>query len=187
MYHLHSIKEITSDECKTLTKISTCNLSQQFPQTSTHFGHNKIRNLAFTHFQGPSLPEGEDCLGGESTQEGDEGLFISSFLEEALGRDGNLQIKMAHTMQAQEKHDRKCFICQSPDHLMRDHYQGKNGKGPLQPKGPPQNKSAHRWPQPLCLVKQHPTEPLQSEGCAIPKPRPLLLVYQSQKFGQGSN
>ena len=68
---------------------------------------------------GPSLPEDEDHMGGESTQEGDEGLFISSFLEEALGGDGNLQIKMARTMQAQEKHDRKCFICQSPDHLMR--------------------------------------------------------------------
>ena len=91
---------------------------------------------------GPSLPEDEDHLGGESTQEGDEGLFISSFLEEALGGAGNLQIKMAHTMQAQEKQDRKCFICQSLDHLMRDHYQGKNGKGPLQLKGPPQNKSA---------------------------------------------
>ena len=91
---------------------------------------------------GPSLPEDEDHLGGESTQEGEEGLFILSFLEEALGGDGNLQIKMAHTMQAQEKRDRKCFICQSPDHLMRDHYQGKNGMGPLQLKGPLQNKSA---------------------------------------------
>ena len=91
---------------------------------------------------GPSLPEDKDHLGGESTQEGDEGLFIPSFLEEALGGNGNLQIKMAHTMQAQEKHDRKCFICQSPDHLMRDHYQGKNRKGPIQLKGPPQNKSA---------------------------------------------
>ena len=91
---------------------------------------------------GPSLPEDEDRLGGESTQEGDEGLFIPSFLEEALGGDGNLQIKIAHTIQAQGKHDRKCFICQSLDHLMRDHYQGKNGKGPLQLKGPLQNKSA---------------------------------------------
>ena len=79
---------------------------------------------------GPSLPEDKDRLGGESTQEGDEGLFIPSFLEEALDGDGNLQIKMAHTMQAQEKHDWKCFICQSPDHLMRDHYQGKMGRGP---------------------------------------------------------
>ena len=92
---------------------------------------------------GPSPPEDEDHLGGESTQEGEEGLFIPSFLEEALGGDGNLQIKMAHTMQAQEKHDRKCFICQSTDHLMRDHYQEKNGKGPLQLKGPLQNKLAH--------------------------------------------
>ena len=79
----------------------------------------------------------------EPTQEDDEGLFIPSFLEEALGGDGNLQIKMAHTMQAQEKHNRIRFICQSPDHLMRDHYQGKNGNGPLQLKGPPQNKLAH--------------------------------------------
>ena len=91
---------------------------------------------------GPSLPEDEDHLEVELTRKDDEGLFIPSFLEEALGGNGNLQIKMARTMQAQEKHDRKCFICQSQDHLMRDHYQGKNGKGPLQPKGPLHNKSA---------------------------------------------
>ena len=90
----------------------------------------------------PSLPEDDDHLGGEPTQEEDEGLYIPSFLEEALGGDGNLQIKMARTMQAQEKCDRKCFICQSGDHLMKDHYKGKNGMGPLQPKGPPQNKLA---------------------------------------------
>ena len=82
---------------------------------------------------GPCLPEDKDHLGRESAQEGDEGLYIPSFLEEALGGDCNLQIKMARTMQAQEKRDRKCFICQSADHLMKDHYQEKNGKGPLQP------------------------------------------------------
>ena len=92
--------------------------------------------------QGPSLPEDDDHLEGEPTQEEDEGLYIPSFLEEALGGDGNLQIKMAHTMQAQERHDKKCFICQSGDHLMKDHYKEKNGVGSLQPKGPPQNKSA---------------------------------------------
>ena len=92
--------------------------------------------------QGPSIPEDDDHLGGEPIQEEDEGLYILSFLEEALGGDCNLQIKMACTMQAQEKRDRKCFICQSGDHLMKDHYKGKNGMGPLQLKGPPQNKSA---------------------------------------------
>ena len=92
--------------------------------------------------QEPSLPEDRDPSEVEPAQE-EDGLYISSFLEEALGGDGNLQIKMACTMQAQEKCDKKCFICQSGDHLMKDHYKGKNGAGPLQPKGPPQNKSAH--------------------------------------------
>ena len=91
--------------------------------------------------QEPSLPEDDDHLGGEPTQEEDEALYIPSFLEEALGGDGNLQIKMAHTMQAQERCDKKCFICQLGDHLIKDHYKEKNGAGPLQ--GPPQNKSAH--------------------------------------------
>ena len=54
----------------------------------------------------------DDHLEGEPIQEEDEGLYIPSFLEDALGGDGNLQIKMARTMQAQERHDKKCFICQ---------------------------------------------------------------------------
>ena len=92
--------------------------------------------------QEPSLPEEDNHLEVEPTQEGDEGLYIPSFLEDALGGDGNLQIKMARTIQAQERHDKKCFICQSGDHLMTDHYKGKNRVGPLQLKGPPQNKLA---------------------------------------------
>ena len=90
--------------------------------------------------QGPSLPKDDDHLEGEPIQEEDEGLYIPSFLEEALGGDGNLQIKMACTIQAQKRCDKKCFICQSGDHLMKDHYKEKNGTGPLQPKEPLQNK-----------------------------------------------
>ena len=92
--------------------------------------------------QEPSPPEDNDHLEVEPTQEEDEGLYIPSFLEEALGGDGNLQIKMARTIQAQERHNKKCFLCQSGDHLMKDHYKVKNGVGPLQLKGPPQNKLA---------------------------------------------
>ena len=47
--------------------------------------------------QEPSLPEDDDHLEVEPTQEENEGLYIPSFLEEALGGDGNLQIKMART------------------------------------------------------------------------------------------
>ena len=111
---------------------------------------------------GPTLPDEEDHHEVWTNQEDDEGLFIPSFLEEAVGGNGNLQIKMARTMQAQEKQERRCFICQSPDHLMRDHYQGKNGKGPLQPKGPPQNKSARK------TAKASPPGQATSQG-ATPK------------------
>ena len=119
---------------------------------------------------GPSLPEDKDHLGGESAQEGDEGLYIPSLLEEALGGDCNLQIKMACTMQAQEKGDRKCFICQSADHLMKDHCQGKMGWGPYSQRGLPKTSQLVRWPKPLCPVEQCLREPLQSEGHTLPKP-----------------
>ena len=44
MFVLFTLLKLTLDECKTLTKISTRNLSQQFPQISARFGHDKIRN-----------------------------------------------------------------------------------------------------------------------------------------------
>ena len=130
-----------------------CNKCLEGKSTSLHVGHQKAaaqtsgykphfhKTTAFTASvkgsldlalseQGPSLPEDDDHLEGEPIQEEDEGLYIPSFLEEALGGDGNLQIKMAHTMQAQERCDKKCFICQSGDHLMKDHYKEKMGQGP---------------------------------------------------------
>ena len=112
--------------------------------------------------QESSLLDDHDHLEVELTQEEDEGLYIPSFLEEALGGNCNLQIKMARIMQAQEKCDRKCFICQSGDHLMKDHYKGKNGAGPLQLKGPPQNKSACK------MAKASPPGQTMSQG-APPK------------------
>ena len=133
--------------------------------------------------QGPSLPEDDDHLEGEPTQEEDEGLYIPSFLEEALGGDGNLQIKMAHTIQAQERHDKKCFICQSGDHLMKDHYKVKMGWGPYSRRGLPKTSQLGRWPKPLCQVEQCLREPLQSKGCALSKSGPLLSVHRPQELG----
>ena len=46
----------------------------------------------------PSPQEGADAYGNESSQEDDEGLFIPSYLEEALPDDPVLQVKMAHAM-----------------------------------------------------------------------------------------
>ena len=92
----------------------------------------------------PSPQEGTDAYGNESSQEDDEGLYIPSYLEEVIPDDPVLQVKMARAIRAQEVETQRCFTCGQPGHLQRDHwkYEEKNGNGPLQPKGPPQNKSA---------------------------------------------
>ena len=98
---------------------------------------------------GPGRPEsspqeGADAYGNESSQDDEEGLYIPSYLEEAIPDDPVLQVKMACAMRAQEVETWRCFTCNQPGHLQRDHwkYEEKNGNGPLQLKGPPQNKPA---------------------------------------------
>ena len=48
--------------------------------------------------QESSSQEEADPFGAESSHEDDEGLFIPSYLEEALPNDPTLQVKMAHAM-----------------------------------------------------------------------------------------
>ena len=136
---------------------------------------------------GPSLPEDKDHPEMEPTQEDEEGLFIPSFLEEALGGDGNLQIKMAHTMQALERQERRCFICQSRTILWGTITKEKMGRGPSSRRGLRKTNQLVRWPRPLCPVEQRLKEPLQSEECSLSKPKPLLSIHWAQKFGRGSN
>ena len=94
-----------------------------------------------------SSPQEEaDAYGNKPSQDDNEGLYIPSYLEEAIPDDPILKVKMAHAMRAQEVETWRCFTCGQPGHLQRDHwkYEEKNGNGPLQPKGPPLNKSAHK-------------------------------------------
>ena len=111
-----------------------------------------------------SSQEGADPFGAESSQEDDEGLFIPSYLEEALPDDPVLQVRMARAMRAQEVEMRRCFTCNQQGHLQRDYwrYEEKNGNGPLQLKGPPLNKSAQE------RVKSKPPPPGRNVSQANP-------------------
>ena len=81
---------------------------------------------------------------GESrdTTEGPGRLFLPDFLGEASDNDWGLHVRLARAMQAEEQCQRYCFLCQSPDHLMRDCPTAKNGQRPLKSRGPAKNNSA---------------------------------------------
>ena len=118
---------------------------------TTAFAAAIVESEDDAHRHQESSPQEEaDSFGAESSQEDDEELFIPSYLEEALPDDPTLQVKMARAMRAQEMETRRCFTCNKPGHLQKDHwkYEEKNGTGPLQPKGPPQNKLTQEWVKP---------------------------------------
>ena len=112
------------------------------------------------HPQGSSLYEDSDSHEVEPPPKEDEDLYIPSYLEEAIPDDPALQVKVARALQVQEMNSRRCFTCNRPGHLTRDHqeWEEKNGIRPLQLKGPTPNRAASekarpkpsqpRWPGP---------------------------------------
>ena len=90
-------------------------------------------------------PPGEDSDSHEvgPPLKENEGLYIPSYLEEAIPDDPVLQVKVAHALRVQEMNTRKCFTCNRPGHLVRDHqeWEEKNGIRPLPAQGPTPNQS----------------------------------------------
>ena len=107
------------------------------------------------HPQGPSPYEDTDPQEVKPSHKEDEGLYIPSYLEEAIPDDPVLQVKVARALQVQEMNSRRCFTCNRPGHLTRDHqeWEEKNGIRPLQSKGPTLNKVA------LEKARQKPSQP----------------------------
>ena len=107
------------------------------------------------HPQGPSPYEDSDSQEVAPPPKEDEGLYIPSYLKEAIPDDPVLQVKVAHALQVQEMNSRRCFTCNRPGHLARDHqeWEEKNGIRPLQSKEPTLNKAASE------KAKQKPSQP----------------------------
>ena len=81
--------------------------------------------------------EDTDSQEVEPSHKEDEGLYIPSYLEEAIPDDPVLQVRVARALRVQEMNSKRCFTCNRPGHLVRDHqeWEEKNGIRPLQPKG----------------------------------------------------
>ena len=92
---------------------------------------------------GPSPSEDHGSPEVEPPPKDDEGLYIPSYLEEAIPDDPVLQVRVACTLWVQEMNTRRCFTCNRPGHLARDHqeWEEKNGIRPLPAQGPTPNQS----------------------------------------------
>ena len=110
-------------------------LSASQPKATGHTSGYKLRfhkTMAFAatipeveddglgHPESPPQEEA-DAYGHELSHKDDEGLYIPSYLEEAIPDDPVLQVKMARAMRIQEVETRRCFTCNQPGHLQRDH------------------------------------------------------------------
>ena len=96
------------------------------------------------HPQGSSPYEDSNSHEVEPPPKEDKGLYIPNYLEEAIPDDPALQVKVAHALRVQEMNSRRCFTCNRPGYLARDHqeWEEKNGIRPLQSKGPIPNRAA---------------------------------------------
>ena len=105
--------------------------------------------------RGSSPYEDSDSHEVEPPPKEDEGLYIPSYLEEAIPDDPILQVKVAHALRVQEMNSRRCFTCNRPGHLTWDNqeWEEKNGIRPLQSKGPTPNIAASE------KARQKPSQP----------------------------
>ena len=79
--------------------------------------------------QDSSPYEDTDSQEVEPSHKEDEGLYIPNCLEEAIPDDPVLQVRVARALRVQEMNSRRCFTCNRPGHLARDHqkWEEKNG------------------------------------------------------------
>ena len=102
------------------------------------------------HPQGSSSYKDNDSQEVEPPPKEDEGLYIPSYLEEAIPDNPALQVKVARALRVQEINSRRCFTCNRPSHLARDHqeWEEKNRIRPLQSKGPTPSRAASEKARP---------------------------------------
>ena len=68
----------------------------------------------------------EPASNAHVASDGHSGLYIPDFLREANDGEWGLTIRMARAIQVDEQHQKHCFVCQSPDHFVRNCPQANN-------------------------------------------------------------
>ena len=84
----------------------------------------------------------ESASNADLTSDDHSGLYIPDFLGELNDGEWGLMIRMARAIQVDEQQQKHCFVCQSPDHFVRNCPQAKYVQRPLQPREPPKTTAA---------------------------------------------
>ena len=84
----------------------------------------------------------ESASNADLASDDHSGLYVPDFLGEVNEGEWGLRIRMARAIQVDEQQQKCCFVCQSPDHFVRNCPQAKNVRRPLQPRGPSKTTTA---------------------------------------------
>ena len=68
----------------------------------------------------------ESASNADIASDDHSGLYIPDFLGEANDGEWGLMIRIARAIQVDEQQQKRCFVCQSPDHFVRNCPQAKN-------------------------------------------------------------
>ena len=68
----------------------------------------------------------ESASNADLASDDHSGLYIPDFLSEVNDREWELTIRMARAIEVDEQQQKCCFVCQSPDHFVRNCPQAKN-------------------------------------------------------------
>ena len=127
------------------------------------------------HPQGSSPYEDSNSRQVEPPPKEDEGLYIPSYLEEAIPDDPTLQVKVAHTLRVQEMNSRRCLPAIGPvtSHGIIKNGRKKTGSGPSSQRGLFQTEQPWRRPDQNPLSLDGQGLPRSREG-TLPEPRCLF-------------
>ena len=158
----------------------------QFHKTTAFVATAGGLNDEADHPPGSSPYEDSDPHEVEPPPKEDEGLYIPSYLEEAIPDNPVLQVKMACALRVQEMNSRRCFTCNRPGHLARDHqeWEEKMGSGPSSQRGQLQTEWPQRRPDQNSLSPDGQGLTRSREGTIL-EPGCFFEVHWPQELGPG--
>ena len=131
----------TTPQKSTPSRTSNSSFKPRFQKTTT-FVAAPLEESGPTPADSGLHTSEESAPNADLASDDHSGLYIPDSLGEANDGEWGFMIRMARAIQVDEQQQKCCFVCQSPDHFVRNCPQAKNVQRPLQPRGPSKTTTA---------------------------------------------